>query len=74
MIAFLFSWCLILRDNKKNTSDYPDVRTFLGSGLVLLPLCFGLWCRPKKLPNTKQQLREKTHTHQTVNINYQKCS
>lgn len=42
----------------ESVSDFW-VPTFLGSALVLLPLCFRLRCCPKKLPDTQQQLRDK---------------
>lgn len=35
---------------------WPDVRTFLGSGFVLLPLGLGLRRRPEELADAQQQL------------------
>lgn len=48
--------------------DPSDLRTFLGSGFVLLPLCFCLWRRPKKLPNTQQQLQQTENISQSEDV------
>lgn len=46
-----------VQERSSRSQSEPRGFTFLGSGLVLLPLRFGLWCRPKKLPDAEQQLR-----------------
>lgn len=48
--------------------DPSDLRTFLGSGFVLLPLCFCLRRRPKKLPNTQQQLQQTENISQSEDV------
>lgn len=48
--------------------DLSDLRTFLGSSFVLLPLCFCLRRRPKKLSNTQQQLQQTENISQSEDV------